>query len=211
MKTLQAPSKNPSKKHFLLENLLRTLLRVACCCMTPLVAQMLHHLCRATAVALHWCRIFRLMFSQCRTRIALHPLKCLKEDPVAPFWGGVAHKVGHAYIINRVALQGVSQLQCRESRYTETLRWPPWCAPYPLEGPFFPKDVSGCYLIFRFHQRMPCKLRHKRLVVKSQCSLIPHTGQLLACGVALIDSVRLRAHVPPGRCSGNFVGFICTL
>ena len=34
---LQAPSKNPSEKHLLLENLLRTLLRVACCCMTPLV------------------------------------------------------------------------------------------------------------------------------------------------------------------------------
>ena len=55
-----------------------------------LVAQTLHHLCRATAVALHLCRIFRLMFSQCRTRIALHPLKCLKRGPVAPFWG-VSH------------------------------------------------------------------------------------------------------------------------
>ena len=36
-KPFQAPSENPSKKHLLLENLLRTLLRVACCCMTPLV------------------------------------------------------------------------------------------------------------------------------------------------------------------------------
>ena len=50
----------------------------------PLVAQMLHHLCRATAVALQLCRIFRLMFSQCRTRIALHPLKCLCRT----LWGG---------------------------------------------------------------------------------------------------------------------------
>ena len=33
----KVPSKNPSKKHMLLESLLRTLLRVACCCMTPLV------------------------------------------------------------------------------------------------------------------------------------------------------------------------------
>ena len=35
--TLQASSKNPSKKHLLLEKLLRTLRRVACSCMTPLV------------------------------------------------------------------------------------------------------------------------------------------------------------------------------
>ena len=55
-----------------------------------LVAQTLHHLCRATAVALHWCCIFRLMFSQCRTRIALHPLKCLKKALSHPF-GGVSH------------------------------------------------------------------------------------------------------------------------
>ena len=55
-----------------------------------LVSQTLHHLSRATAVTLHSCRIFRLMFSQCRTRIALHPLKSLKKSPVAPFWGGVA-------------------------------------------------------------------------------------------------------------------------
>ena len=33
----KAPSKNPSKKHLLAENLLRTLLRVACGCITPLV------------------------------------------------------------------------------------------------------------------------------------------------------------------------------
>ena len=31
------PLQPPSKKHILVENLLRTLLRVACCCMTPLV------------------------------------------------------------------------------------------------------------------------------------------------------------------------------
>ena len=52
------------------------------------VAQRLHHLCRATAVALHWCHNFRLMFSQCRTSIALHPLKCLKKVLSHPFWGG---------------------------------------------------------------------------------------------------------------------------
>ena len=33
----QTPSKNPSKKHLPLKNLLRTLLRVTCCCVTPLV------------------------------------------------------------------------------------------------------------------------------------------------------------------------------
>ena len=39
--------------------------------------------CRATL-----CCIFHLAFSQCRTRIALHPLKCLKKGPVAPVRGG---------------------------------------------------------------------------------------------------------------------------
>ena len=34
---IQTPSKNPSKNHLLLENLLRTRLRVAFSCMTPLV------------------------------------------------------------------------------------------------------------------------------------------------------------------------------
>ena len=52
-----------------------------------LVAQTLHHLCRATAVALHWCRIFRLMFSQRRHAT---PLKVSQKGPVAPFW-----EVGH--------------------------------------------------------------------------------------------------------------------
>ena len=69
-----------------------------------LVAQTLHHLCCATAVALHWCRIFCLMFSQCRTRIALHPLKCLKKGPVAPLGGGVCRSYSVA-----------------SSRYTATL------------------------------------------------------------------------------------------
>ena len=55
-----------------------------------LVAQTLHHLCCATAVALHWCRIFRLMFSQCRRRITLHPLKCLKKALSHPFGAGEA-------------------------------------------------------------------------------------------------------------------------
>ena len=45
---LQAPSKNPSQKHLLLENLLRTLLRVASGCMTPLV-------CTLKDVGV-WCR-----------------------------------------------------------------------------------------------------------------------------------------------------------
>ena len=38
---LQAPSQNPSKKHLLLKSLLRTLRRVACGCMTPLVCTLL--------------------------------------------------------------------------------------------------------------------------------------------------------------------------
>ena len=41
-----------------------------------LVAQTLHHLCRVTAVALHWCRIFRLMFSHLAT-----PLKVSQKRP----------------------------------------------------------------------------------------------------------------------------------
>ena len=70
------------------------------------VAQTLHHLCHATAVTLHRCRIFGLMLSQCRTRIALHPLKCLNKGPVAPFGGVVAPKVGHAYIIKSCRATG---------------------------------------------------------------------------------------------------------
>ena len=46
---------------------------------TPLV---LRYSCRATL-----CRIFRLTFSQCRTRIALRPLKCLKKRPCRTLWG----------------------------------------------------------------------------------------------------------------------------
>ena len=85
-----------------------------------LVAQTLHHLCRATAVALHWCRIFRLMFSQCHTRIALHPLrlKVSQTRPCRTFcWGGgralswpcIYHKImsryrGVAATVSRVAL-----------------------------------------------------------------------------------------------------------
>ena len=41
---LQARSKNPSKNRLLLENLLRTLLRVACGCMTPLVCALEKHM-----------------------------------------------------------------------------------------------------------------------------------------------------------------------
>ena len=37
------PSKNPSKNHLLVENLLRTLLRIACGCMTPLVCALAQH------------------------------------------------------------------------------------------------------------------------------------------------------------------------
>ena len=48
-----------------------------------LVAQTLHQGCRATAVALHLCSIFGLMFSQCRTTVALHPWKGLKKGTVA--------------------------------------------------------------------------------------------------------------------------------
>ena len=38
-----------------------------------LVAQALHQGCHATAVALHLCSICGLVFSQCRTTVALHP------------------------------------------------------------------------------------------------------------------------------------------
>ena len=58
---------------------------------TPLVAQAPHHLCRATLLALHFVAWFALCtFSQCRTRIALHPLKCLQKALSQP-WGGVSH------------------------------------------------------------------------------------------------------------------------
>ena len=88
---------------------------------TPLVSR---YSCCATR-----CRIFRLTFSQCRTRITLHPLKCLKKGLSYPFGGGVAPQLCTVQIINCVAVQGVSQLQCRESRYTAPLRsaWQqPW-------------------------------------------------------------------------------------
>ena len=52
---------------------------------TPLVSR------GATAVALHWSRIFRLMFSQCRPRIGLHTLKCLKKRPCRTLLGIVSH------------------------------------------------------------------------------------------------------------------------
>ena len=51
---------------------------------TPLVSR---YSCRSML-----CRIFRLTFSECRTRIVLHPLRCLKKGPVAVIWGGgVSH------------------------------------------------------------------------------------------------------------------------
>ena len=46
----------------------------------PLVSR---YSCRATL-----CRLFRLTFSQCRKRIVLQPLECLKKGAVAPVWGG---------------------------------------------------------------------------------------------------------------------------
>ena len=78
---------------------------------------MSHYSCR-TAL----CRIFRLMFLQCRTRIALHPLKCLKKALSHPF-GAVSHLNFALYgSYDCVAVQGVSQLQCRESPYTAPQR-----------------------------------------------------------------------------------------
>ena len=50
---------------------------------SSLVAQTLHQGCRATAVALHLCSIFGLVFSQCRTTVALHPWKGLQKGTVA--------------------------------------------------------------------------------------------------------------------------------
>ena len=70
------------------------------------------------------------MFSQCRTRIALHLLKCPKvsqKRPCRTLLGGLSHlKLAMRISENRFALQGVSQLQCRESRYTATLRSQLW-------------------------------------------------------------------------------------
>ena len=90
-----------------------------------LVAQTLHRLCRATLVALHCVAFFAL---KCRTRLALHPLKCLKKGPVAFVGGGgrtsTLHCIDHNFM-KIVAVQGVSQLQCHESRYTAPLRRPP--------------------------------------------------------------------------------------
>ena len=106
-----------------------------------LVAQTLHHLCRATAVALHWFRIFRLMFSQCRTRIALHPLTCLKEGPVAPFWGGcrtlswpcVYDKIVSRYRGCRSYSVARSPLHCD----TKVFVWQTSSNPYLCENPHF--------------------------------------------------------------------------
>ena len=72
---------------------------------TLLVAQTLHQGCRATAVALHLCSIFGLVFSQCRTTVALHPWKGLRKGTVAAAsvllgGGGVAPQAGHVKIIN---------------------------------------------------------------------------------------------------------------
>ena len=70
------------------------------------------------------CRIFCLTFSQCRTRIALHPLKCLKKGPVAPVCGVCGGGWSHLnFAISRscVTVQGMSQTQCCESRCTAPL------------------------------------------------------------------------------------------
>ena len=66
-----------------------------------LVAQTLHHLCRATFVALHCVAFFPLRFE---FRSVARESRCLKKGPVAPVWeGGVApqlcidHKIVSQY------------------------------------------------------------------------------------------------------------------
>ena len=98
---------------------------------TPLVSR---YSCRATL-----CRIFRLTFSQCRMRIALHPLKCLKKGPVAPFGGGrgrtstvqcidhysVSRYRGCRSYVSRVALHSAT----KPANPMHSLRL--WCTPAP--------------------------------------------------------------------------------
>ena len=60
------------------------------------------------------CRIFRLTFLQCRrTRIALHPLKCLKKGPVTPVWAGcrtsTLHCIDHK-IVSRYRGVAISRI-----------------------------------------------------------------------------------------------------
>ena len=83
---------------------------------------------RAACLALRCVAFFAFRFRSVarESRSALHPLKCLKEGPVAPAWGGGASHLNFALYRSQtcVAVQGVSQLQCRESRYTTPLRNP---------------------------------------------------------------------------------------
>ena len=100
-------------------------------CLSGSNATPLDKLCRATAVALHWCRISRLMFSQCRTRIALH-LKVSQTRPCRTPLGGVSHlKLAmHTYIIKSCrATGGVAAtvlrvvLHCDTKDPTERKSW----------------------------------------------------------------------------------------
>ena len=97
-----------------------------CTSAKTLVAQTLHQGCRATAVALHLCSIFGLVFSQCRTTVALHPWKGLKKGTVAAAsvllggcstssWPCLYHKMVSRY-------SACSSYSVALSRYTATLR-----------------------------------------------------------------------------------------
>ena len=119
---------------------------------TPLVSR---YSCRTTL-----CRICRLTFSQCRTRIALHPLKCLKDGPVAPVWGVVARELCTVQMIEWCRGTGVSQLQCFESRYTAPLslvvggRLGVLCFRFPL-FPMFQETKGSSPLAAYFQQCGP--------------------------------------------------------
>ena len=81
-----------------------------------LVAQTLHQGCRATAVALHWCSIFGLMFSQCRSTVALHSWNGLKTGSVAGatllfLGGGGCCKLGSLFQLP--ATPKLSRYSCR--------------------------------------------------------------------------------------------------
>ena len=92
-----------------------------------LVAQTLHQGCRATAVALHLCSICGLVFSQCRTTVALHPQKGLKKGTVAAasvLLGGGGSTSSWPYLYHTMVLRysGCSSYNVALSRYTATLR-----------------------------------------------------------------------------------------
>ena len=83
---------------------------------TPLVSR--YRGCRATLVSHFSPYAFAVSHENRAT-----PLEVSQKRPCRTLLGGVSHlKLAMHISLNRVALQGVSQPQCRESRYTATLR-----------------------------------------------------------------------------------------